>query len=512
MNSSSIGYHTNNHSSRQLLCCYVLLLLTSCTMIQAASSPDNNSGEMDAGEQCSVAGVDSTQGGGHSEGCLPFTTPASLGKVTDNDPDFPSLFFMEDGTPVTSLDQWENERAPELLGFIESQLYGTTPMAAKNPANWTTSYSEEEEWDAVIVDGQPTCTMRQVKITWANNSNGRSATVDVISVLPKGQDNMPVLFMLNFRGNQAMFSDTRVRWTSMPTFHAAKAARRPPGTDDATFSSLAASKISFVTAHYREIFEDPDMNKNPGAPEFVFGPGGDFNTGVLGMFFKPGQTTQKSGEWGALGAWAWGASRILDYMIEVPELDGDRVLYAGLSRLGATAVWAGIQDDRFFAIANTSASGLAHRDGLVSYCNDSNLMAEKYEYWYEKDFRRGLKRAENTHLLRFDSHASIALQAPRPVMWMVGSRDCMGVTSGSINVDPEGSWDAVRYASDIYKHYNPDWAAKYDYMSEFSEQLPEQRVVVNNQIGFSIDPEGHNMDGADIETILIWAVGRGWLY
>ena len=98
--------------------------------------------------------------------------------------------------------------------------------------------------------------------------------------------------------------------------------------------------------------------------------------------------------------------------------------------------------DRFFAIAHTSASGLAHRDGLVSYCNESNLMEEKYEYWYEKDFRRGLKRAENTHVLRFDSHASIALQAPRPVMWMVGSRDCLGMTSGSINVDP--ALDAVK--------------------------------------------------------------------
>ena len=48
-------------------------------------------------------------------------------------------------------------------------------------------------------------------------------------------------------------------------------------------------------------------------------------------------------------------------------------------------------------------------------------------------------------------------------------------------------------------------------MSEFSAQLPDQRVVVDNQVGFSIDLEGHNFDGADIEIIVIWAAGRGWL-
>src|SRR6202042_1538230 len=76
--------------------------------------------------------------------------------------------------------------------------------------------------------------------------------------------------------------------------------------------------------------------------------------GVIGLVNK-GQP-RKLDDWGALRAWAWGASRALDYFESDKTVDAKQVGIEGLSRYGKAALVAMAYDARF-AIGFIGSSG-----------------------------------------------------------------------------------------------------------------------------------------------------------
>jgi len=128
-------------------------------------------------------------------------------------------------------------------------------------------------------------------------------------------------------------------------------------------------------------------------------------------------------------------------------------------------------------------------------------MSWKYPYWYEKNFRLGKKRAARPHKIPVDTHAMIALQAPRPVMVMAGIRDYLGSTGkvykgvklpNGVGLDIEGGFDAAWYAGKVYELYNPKWGFDGDRFSA----TPEDQII-SSRVGWSLDPYGHDMSGED---------------
>ena len=171
--------------------------------------------------------------------------------------------------------------------------------------------------------------------------------------------------------------------------------------------------------------------------------GGGLDEGIVGLgnHGKP----RRPDQWGALRAWAWGASRALDYLATLPGVDARRLAIMGHSRYGKAALVAMAFDPRF-AAAFISSSGAG---GANLYRRNfgeqiENLASASEYHWFAGNFLKyaGPMTAED---LPVDSHELIALCAPRPVF--IGA----GATHGDGWVDARGMFLAEVSAGPVYR-------------------------------------------------------------
>ena len=148
--------------------------------------------------------------------------------------------------------------------------------------------------------------------------------------------------------------------------------------------------------------------------------------------------------WGTIGAWAWGNSRVMDWIESRPELDAKRVAVLGHSRGGKTALWTAAQDERFaMAISNGSGCGGARlgraKDPKAETIrqilrNFPNWFCPAFSAWIDRD-------AELPH----DADDLIRLIAPRLVYVASGSKDAWAGPAAE-----KAAWEA---AHDLYRAY-----------------------------------------------------------
>jgi hypothetical protein len=130
-------------------------------------------------------------------------------------------------------------------------------------------------------------------------------------------------------------------------------------------------------------------------------------------------------DWGLLAGWAWGVSRIVDYLQTDPAIDKTRLIVSGVSRTGKSALLAGAFDDRIAMIAPVASSGggtPAFRFSGAEHGGKEGLseMMKKYPNWFSPHLHEFWGHAEK---LPFDQHWLIALAAPRPFIALEGTSD-----------------------------------------------------------------------------------------
>ncbi len=383
----------------------------------------------------------------------------------------PDPLIMNNGQAVTDRQMWWEKRRPEILEQFEDLVYGRTPT---KPAIMR---SEILRINPVALDGK--ALSMEVKLYF---STQESPNMVLLIFLPNHHRPGPVpLFLgLNFMGNQSVINDPDVliseKWMrENPDMglvgNRATPASRGVEADRWQIELIIERGYGVATAYYGDL--DPDFDDG-------------FQNGVQPLFYAANQTRPPSNEWGAIGAWAWGLSRALDYLEILPAVADNSVALIGHSRLGKAALWAGAQDQRFgMVISNNSGCGgaaLGRREFGETYA----FINTAFPHWFCGNFQAYSHREAD---LPVDQHQLISLIAPRPV-YIASARE-------DLWADPYGEYLAAKNAGLVYNFLGlpalPD------------EGMPEAAKTVKNWMGYHIRDGKHDVTRFDWEHYLDFA-------
>ncbi len=336
----------------------------------------------------------------------------------------PDPLLCEDGTPVTTQEEWVNKRRPEIFKLFEEHVYGRAPQA---PAK--VSFKQLYE-DKNALDGK--AIRREVEITLVDGPE--PVVMTMLIYQPHSDKPVPAFLALSFYGNETITSEPGIRlntnWMRSTddkgiVDHKSTEASRGTASSRWPVEMIVERGYALCTIYYGDI--DPDVDD-------------DFQNGIHPHFKKPGQTKPAADEWGSIAAWAWGLSRGLDYLEVDETIDAKHVSVFGHSRLGKTSLWAGASDPRFaLVISNNSGCGGAALSRR-RYGESVKRINTSFPHWFCDNFT---KYNDNEDACPVDQHELISLIAPRPV-YVASAVDDQWA-------DPKGEFLSCVYAGPVYR-------------------------------------------------------------
>ena len=301
----------------------------------------------------------------------------------------PELMVMNDGRPVTK-ELWPARRK-EILDILCTYGFGYSPDKPVKVDAEIQYDSSKYTYAKVLKSVAGKALVQQILLSIEGPYGVFKLPIQI--VVPVYVEKPPVIFHFAFS----------------PSLN-----DRAPGSSRvgayAPVEEIIDNGFAYVHVCYNDIIDDDTH--------------GDYQTAFvnngMGKIFCKGDT-RKMDEWGKLGIWAYGGSRIVDYLLTRDDVDHNCISVAGNSRLGKTALWCAAQDERIFAgLVNCSGFGGA---GLMKVLNHRRLLdmidSGGIDWWCE----RVKEYAEDATKLPYDAHFMLAMVAPRYVNLVAADGD-----------------------------------------------------------------------------------------
>jgi hypothetical protein len=402
-------------------------------------------------------------------------------------PVLPDALTRKSGAKVTTPNAWWNERRPEIVEDFEREVVGRVPAVVPG-VTWAVVATREWELGGRRVVG------RQLVGT-VDNSGYPAIDVEICMTLVTPADAAAVPVMIMFGGG-ALPADAiapqelpdACRPEAQAGAPAGPAPAAPQATDPPATQQLIAAGWGFVSLRPTSV--QPDN-------------GAGLTRGIIGLVNK-GQP-RKPDDWGALRAWAWGASRALDWLETQDAVDARRVGIEGVSRYGKAALVTMAFDTRFAVVlVGSSGEGGAklHRRNFGEAVE--NLTGTGGYHWMAGNFLKyGAEDAEFGRMdagdLPVDAHELIALCAPRPVFLSYGVPE----KGDALWLDQQGSFMAAIAAQPVFRLLGAkDLGRSADYRTE---KMPPVNVgLLDGALAWRQHDGGHT-DGPNWRYFIPWA-------
>ena len=389
---------------------------------------------------------------------VPNYDEAKVGTYTLPDP-----LTMNDGSKVLTAQQWRKRRA-ELLRLFAENVYGRTPTTKPK-----LRFAEKLR-DPNALGGL--ATRREITIQLTPKSAG--PTINLLLYVPnKRAGRVPAFLAMNYGGNHAVHPDPKITlataWMRENKDNGIvnnRATEKSRGTEARRWplEMIVQRGYAVATFYYGDLFPD----HNNGRPDSII------------------PHLSKDEDWNAIGAWAWGLSRALDYLEHDKDIDARRVAVMGHSRHGKAALWAGAQDERFAIVISNdsgeSGAALARRNfgETVARINTA------FPHWFNAKYKTYNDRVA---ALPIDQHEILALIAPRPLYVASAVEDQWA--------DPRGEFLSAQAASPVYQLLGKDGLN--------ATQMPGMHQPVMSMIGYHIRVGVHDVTKYDWEQFLNFA-------
>ena len=302
--------------------------------------------------------------------------------------DYLPILKMSDSTAVTK-ENWE-KRKKELFSALYEYSYGFTPDIPVKVWGETT-FSDNISYAGKVLNEKVTIHMETERGIF-------SFPIEIF--IPQRFENPPAFLHIAFRGVPDRYIPVE---------------------------EITDAGYALIVVLYEDMVNDAHF--------------GDFSGGLAEYFGT--DNPRKGNEWGKIGMWAYGTSRVMDYLCaERKDIDTSRIAVMGHSRLGKTALWCGAQDERFACVmSNNSGYG-----GAASSKHGKGERITDFENagswdWFCENFRQfhGKKEDEKP----YDQSFLLSLIAPRLL--------CIGSAALDFDADPEAEFLTALHASPVWE-------------------------------------------------------------
>ena len=330
------------------------------------------------------------------------------------------ILKMNDGREVTP-ELWP-ERRKEMLEALQKYSYGYTPEVL-SPGAGQIVMEDAKGFAGLALD-------QRIEVSFDTPSG--KFTVPVWLVIPHNVEKPPVMMHLYFNN------------FIQPTL---------------PVEEIIENGFALAVVNYEDIVNDHR--------------GGDYSDGLAKAFGT--DNPRKPDEWGKIGMWAYALSRVLDYLLTRDDIDGQRTVVSGHSRLGKTALWTAAQDERFWGcIANASGYGGAatSKHGAGERVRDF-IRAGSWD-WFCENYKEFVDEKEDCK--PYDQAYLLALIAPRLL--------CIGDASEDRGADPVSEYLTANWASQAWELQGEKGLISADRLPELGDVFHEGRIGFHYRWGY----------------------------
>lgn len=357
-------------------------------------------------------------------------------------PGLPDPLLSLDGTRIVTARQWEETRRPEILELFRRHVYGRAPV--ERPDGMTFEIAQ----NGVALDDH--AKKRKVRIGY--EGPGGKGRIAVTLYVPRTRAAGVFLLIVN------------------------RSRRIIDSAGDAPSEYWPVRQIigrGYAAAAFHVSDVDPDEDDG-------------FQDGVQGIFDSRSKP-RPADAWGTVAAWAWGASRVIDYLETDPDLRGVPIAVIGHSRGGKAALWCGAQDRRVaLTISNESGNtGAALSRGATG--ETIAMINKNFPHWFAKSYRQ---YGGNENSLPLDQHMLIALIAPRLVYVASAADDA--------HASPEAEFRSCVEAAPVFSLYGLR-------AIEAGKKPGPGDALHEGAVGYHLRRGSHNLTGIDWTFFLDYA-------